>query len=228
MQHVGYRHGLLGLLIVTLLGAFGFATTAAAVTVLSTFDADEEGWTSVPASVNFAAAGGNPGGYLHHVDASATSTYIIAPSQFLGDWSSGNSLGSVGFDHKIFSLGSVVNGFLPYEIRIAGSGDQATWFGATPAGTTDWLSLTAPLNEAAWSVTGNWSDLLLNVTDLRIRIELVDNGAGSGDSAGVDNVRLELGEVAGGVIPEPATGVLLVVGGLASLISCKRRLSTPD
>jgi hypothetical protein len=181
----------------------------------STFDTGLDGWTSDAPQITWEASGGNPDGYVRFSDEGAGGTHVLAPQKFLGDWSSLDGMESISFDHRLFDVGSGTVGFLPYDVGISGPGGEATWEGPTPSGPTDWLSVIVPLTQDEWSITsGAWEALLSNVTEFRIRIEVVNNAAGhpSGEIDGIDNVVLT---------PEPATFSLLVLGVL--LTATRRR-----
>jgi hypothetical protein len=100
-------------------------------------------------------------------------------------------------------------------VKISGPGGSALWQGATPSGATDWVSLSAPIMESEWTVTGTWLDLLSNVDALQIRIEMVDNDSGPRDVTGLDNIQLSS-------VPIPAT-VWLFGSGLLGLVGMARR-----
>lgn len=186
----------------------------AATIAMSTFDSDLDGWTSnIPTEISWSSIGGNPGGYARHEDSTGNSTFLLAPSSFLGDWSSLNGNGTISFDHKIFSAGTGINNFVAYEVAISGPGGSAEWLGPIPNGATDWVSITAPIEESSWSVTGTWLDLLSNVDTLQVRIELVDNDGN--DISGLDNIQLS-------GVPIP-TAVWLFGSGLLCLIGVARR-----
>lgn len=173
---------------------------AVTVPVWSTFDTELEGWTSNTASeLSWSSVDGNPGGYIRFDDQSSAGSFIVSPGDFLGDWSNLDNTGRIRFDHRIFEIGVAVNNFLPYEIKISGPGGAATWFGSTPVGVTNWVTLVAPITETEWSTTtGSWSDLLNKVDQLQIRIELVSNSTKPGEVAGIDKIHLE------GAVPIPA------------------------
>ena len=180
--------------------------------VVSTFDSSVDGWSN--AAITHQAIGGNPGGYIHFVDADSSGNSIVAPSKFLGDWSIYDG-GSLSYDHRILEATNV-NGFGDYQVEIAGPTDSALWSsGAPPTGVTSWVSLMVPIQENHWSVTGDWSTLLSDVTELRIRIEHVDD-AGT-DVEGIDNVRLM-------AVPEPGSAVGIVVGAM-TLTTRRRRVA---
>jgi hypothetical protein len=161
--------------------------------VQSTLDTDLDGWTSnTPAEATWSATGGDPGGFIRFQDASAVQTYITAPPKFLGDYSGLNGAGSIQFEHRIFQETQLID-LYPYEVRLSGPGGAATWDGPTPAGTNDWTTISAPLDLAAWSVTGGaWTDLLTNIDRLEINIELAqnDNHFAVTDIEGIDNVQV--------------------------------------
>lgn len=183
---------------------------ADAFLITSTFDTDADGWTStVPSEVSWDSTGGNVDGYMRHEDGIGASTLLIAPSKFLGDWS---GVLSVAYDHKIFQTGNSINTFVPYFFQISGPGGSAQWIGSTPNGATDWTTQSTIFDEGLFNVTsGTWDDLVLNVTDFRIKTELVDNGATSTrDISGIDNVLLTRNDTQ--AVPEPATLSLLSLG----------------
>ena len=204
-----------------LMSLFGMNSNSYA-TMTSTFNADFEGWVpTVPAETSWQPSGGNPDGYIRLDDISGSSGQILAPSSFLGNLTSLDAIGSISFDHKLFQTGFIgSDGIVDYEINLSGAGNSATWFSPGPSSTTDWVSLTAPLVESLWNVTGSWSSLLSSVSELRIRVEMVDNDASSNrDIAGIDNISLN-GPMA--PIPEPSTMILFGTG-LAGLMGWRYR-----
>lgn len=179
------------------------ASGSATATVVSTFDVDADGWTcSIASDCSWSPAGGNPGGYLHFDDQTEGETFAVAPAKFLSDWSAFDENGSISFDQSIFVFGT--GSANPYTIRISGPGGSAEWTGHTPAGATPWTTIVAPISEGAWNLeSGAWASLLADVTDLRIRIEMVPNIGGPQDSGGLENINL---------VPEPSTALLLALG----------------
>ena len=181
-------------LVVFMLGVFLGALRTYATTVISTFDATLEGWTSdnTPAEVTWASPGGNPNGYARFVDATNNVTEIQAPAGFLGDWAAFEG-GMLSFDFKVIEPGDEPD-YAPYTIHLSGPGGTASWYGATPSGPTEWVRVAAQLTEADWSVTsGTWEALLADVTGLRIRIEIIINNVPyqpTGEVSGLDNVVL--------------------------------------
>jgi len=173
---------------------FLFAGSAGAQTC-STFDADLEGWTCDTSGCSWVATGGNPDGHLRFDEGGDGTTEAIAAVTFWGDWSDLDGVGNIYYDHSIISEGTGVYGYDPYYVRIAGPGGSAEWEGDTPSGATGWVLITVPLVESEWTVTsGTWSALLADVTDLRIRVELVKNSGGANDEVdGIDNVCLHTG-----------------------------------
>lgn len=196
--------------LVACLSAAAHGEVCTAPRAVTNFDTDLDGWTCTHASeCSFQMSGGNPGGFIQHDDGNGSGgpEQIIAPSKFLGDWSRLNG-GAISFDHKLLHVGGGSAGKRPYEVQISGPGDSAVWTGPTLTGETPWVGLTVPLNEAAWSVTGSWSNLLTSVTALRIRIETVDNDASPDrDINGIDNVVL----CPGVVVPTLSTGGMVAM-----------------
>lgn len=125
--------------------------------VVSTFDADAEGWTLANGGVSLTWSNtlGNPGGGISGNDgASNRLWYFSAPAAFLGDQSSmlggslawdrryiggGSSLAPDSFD-IIIHAGSLQIGYL-----IPGSLDLPTW-----------ETLSVPLSSAGWVIAGNF------------------------------------------------------------------------
>lgn len=184
------------------------------VPVDSTFDTDLDGWTTDSPLMTWVAAGGNPGGYAQFNDAAPAGGFFIAPAKFLGDWSSLNSTGAISYDQKVFRTGGFV-GRGERSIIISGPGGEARWFGPLAPATCpadpacDWNTFSAPLMEAAWSLTsGTWGALLTDVTSFRILMDLYTTTR-PGDIEGLDNVKLALKDAA---IPEPTTILLLGLG----------------
>lgn len=58
------------------------------------------------------------------------------------------------------------------------------------------LNLSAPLQASAWNVTGNWQELITNVTAFYVRIDLNNNVAAEADY--VDRIAL-----VDGTAPQP-------------------------
>lgn len=172
---------------------------AADLIASSNFDSGAQGW-QLPASTQWEAVGGNPGGYLlGAIEESSNATSVAsAPAAYLGSWRALECAGWLRFDYRRFSNGSgTISQFLPLTVKIRGGTDnpngEATWTGPIITAPTQWLSFYVPIAFAAgWSVSaGSWSDILTNVTSLTIQIELVANSGASDDKAGLDNVILE-------------------------------------
>lgn len=167
--------------------------------IVTNFDSSLEGWTG--GGITHQATGGNPGGYAHFVDPDASGNSIFAPLIFLGDWTVFEG-GTLSYDHRIIEAMNV-NQFVNYEVEIFGPSDSAIWNSESPPnGVTGWVSIVAPIQESHWNVTGDWSNLLSNVIQLRIRIEHVDD-AGT-DIEGIDSVRLA-------AVPEPGLAGLMAI-----------------
>jgi hypothetical protein len=178
--------------------AFVIAATAVSLAqpVASThFDGSTlEGWHLVDAEggpaegdLRWASDELRPGGYARFSDIGGDGGFLSAPLPFLGDWSSLADDGTLCFEHRIIVIHQLVE-ILPYEVRLSGPGGYAQFIGSAPSGVSGWNQIVVPLNQSSWTlISGTWQDLLNNVTNLRIRIELV---WGADDVEGMDNIEL--------------------------------------
>lgn len=195
-------------------------------TVTTPFDSGLGGWTSnTPAEIVWEASGGNPGGYARFTDATPNHTYLIAPPEYLGDWSGLDGAGSISYDHNVIWLTGSAFAPVPYTVRISGPGGEATWSGAIAPRRPGWTRVTAPISEPSWSVgSGRWDDILTEVQTLSIRIEQFSNM----DITGLDSIVLTAPRLpeapepgpAGAGVPEPATlcALALAVAGLGRYV----------
>ncbi len=208
MNKVKYICLIVLFLIITNSSAFGNIT--------STFDTDLDGWGQVPGettSISFVSTGGNPGGYIQNSDTGPTAGNIVAPDKFLGNWSVIEDFGELKWDFNMFRQG---NG-TPVDLRayISGPGGDAVFFSGVYASSNTWITITAPIQESKWTMTsGNWDNLLLNVTEMRLLIENVTT-ISVFEITGIDNVSLT-------TIPAPGALLLGLFG--SGIVSFCRRL----
>jgi hypothetical protein len=163
-----------------------------AITARSTFDTGVDGWTCIGSgSFGYVDEGGNPGGFVRFVDISGTSGdgWIIAPTKFLGDWTTLDGNGVLSWDHIILQEGGV-DTILQGQVMIAGPEGTATCT-TLESMKEFWKSFSVPVSQPAWKLTlGSWAGLINNVTELKIRIEAVWNVSSPLDIDGIDNVVL--------------------------------------
>ncbi len=164
------------------------ASSSRLITIASsTFDSNMDGWTGAG---QWQADGGNPGGFADYIFSGPAPTDIIAPAEFLGDWSGLDGTGSFHFDHKLFDVGAGITEFFPYSVVIQGPGGTARWTGPTPTSATGWLRFNIPIDECFWEVeVGQWDDILPAITTVGVRIELVGTIL-ENDRNGLDNIQL--------------------------------------
>jgi hypothetical protein len=210
-----------------------FVASAHATVVISTFDADADGWSAVdlfggsyanagtPFAVTYQGAGGNGGGYIEATDPSVGSFFFEAPAKFLGNQSAfyGESL---RFDLKV-DLGAATVWEEGVEVILAGAGLVLLRdIGIVPP--TSWQTFSFNLDETGWTKEGGgaptpaeFQSVLGNLQQLRI---LGEYGNGVYETTGLDNICL---------VPElDGTGVLAALGlvGLA-LARARRPASRP-
>jgi|LGVC01.1.fsa_nt_gb hypothetical protein len=163
------------------------ATTICEAAIVSTFDADLEGWTwdSIFATVQHRSSGGNPGGYFRMEDIAPSAPFTaIAPNKFLGNQSGLNN-GTLSMDLRLLIVPDEFDFESFGTVKFTGSGGlmaQHDLVSGRPA--TSWITYEAPLTAATWGVSeADWATLLSEVTQIDISL-----AAGAGLSAsGFDN-----------------------------------------
>lgn len=186
-----HRHALAGIVIV----AIGSASHAGNPPVSSTFDIDDEGWSTDLDARDFRwePAGGNPGGYIAAVDIGSGQYWrFAAPGGYLGDLTGyyGRTL-----SYDMIQLGLVGNVTDRDDVQIrSGNTTLAYRFGYAPS--SEWTAFSVRIAEGeGWTIDGvpateqQILGVLAGVDSLSIRGEY-RVGA---DSAGLDNVRLGAG-----------------------------------
>lgn len=203
----------------------------AAAPVLSSFDADADGWTATSfadtptiftspplasgIAPSFIAAGGDPGGYIRIADPDGGWTYFVAPGKLLGDQS--DKLGGA----LTFSLQQTINGGTligtPGTVVLrSGSRVLVHDAGTVPAEAPDWTAYGVALSAAFWREIGSSNpvdDALLaltlsNLDGLFISAEFVTPIV---ETNGLDSVKL----IAPVPLPAAAWAFTSALGALA-------------
>ena len=202
------------------------ARPAEAVTIISsTFDVNDEGWTSDPgeAAVTYEATGGNPGGFLRLQDTGPTSYVAYPPAKFKGNllaYDGGMLTYQVRDLFRSEPPSFVDSGF--GRVQLNGGGSNATFdyvhFPPIPAplnpSFSEWTTYFVPMTPEAWHTTPeNWQTVLSDVTIFHVTLNLED--------IGLDNFQLA-------PVPEPSS-LLLLGSGLLGLVGIglqrRKRLS---
>jgi hypothetical protein len=175
--------------------------------IISTFASDNESWTvSGLATLSHENNGGNPGGFLVAAEAGGDTFEVVAPSKFLGNLSLFKG-GTLSFDSKLITTdgGSFGSGF--GKVTILGGGFSAELDLAPNDPTTDWATYSAMLIASNWGVSeATWSQILANVTQLRVILESVVGW----ETMGFDNFQVAQ------PVPLPPSSLLFGTG----LIGC--------
>lgn len=191
------------------LAAFGLAIAAHA-DIVSTFDADDEGWraadvSTTDLSILSSQPAGWESGHLRADEFGSALFVLAAPTAYLGDLSSYYG-GAV-----TFTLSDTVGDGLPYpDLLIRGNGFAMAY--ATPPPTSLGTTYTIPLSEAGWigfdGQPVSHSQFLSALTAVdRFGIN-ADWRTGGQDSVTLDDVRVA-------AAPEPASLLPLALGLLA-------------
>jgi hypothetical protein len=193
----------------------GCAHAALGTTISSDFSVDTDGWTQSGATTfQQQASGGNPGGFLYIDNGEGAVTYLFAPAKYLGDLRAFDG-GVISFDGiQLANTGTPWQTTADYgHLTLSGPGGTVTMDLVPGQPGASWTTYQGSLTPAAFAYGGTqaqWSNLLSNVTIMRLSVEAVFGG----EIEGIDNFRL---------VPEPALSLLLGLGGL-SLLSRRRRV----
>lgn len=206
-----------GTVVVALVVFFGVvAHSTSGAVIQRTFDTGPDDW-SFSYDHSWRSPGGNPGGYIHYIDTTASS-WIYAPEKFLGDWTAWG-VDAITWDVTIFRTGSIYR-VGRHQVAIEGPGGTAHWVGPAPNPTAGWYTLSAPLNESDWTVdSGSWDALLSDVTVLRIPTAYYNNYMPQ-EITGIDNIGLSGGHA----VPAPGAILLGTLG--TGLVGWMRRRRT--
>ncbi len=152
-------------------------------------DGSWDGWTfSNTGSVSIQSSGGNPGGYIRIGDQAGVISHGYGSTKFLGDWSGLLNGAALQFDLNIISHSG---DFLANHelLRISGPGGAAIvpMDSSLLQAENGWKSFSFLLDPSVWTLeSGNWTDLLTNVTDVSVFPEFYDGT----ETIGLDNFRL--------------------------------------
>jgi hypothetical protein len=178
------------------------ARGASAAQIISTFDTDQDGWTSSSGgSMTFATTGGNPGGFLRQVDLDNTDMFVSAPAKFLGNQSAFAG-GSVSFDGIELDPGP--GNYQPYGTVTLRSGATSIQADLVPLGnpTATWSTFSIPLDATTFGTAPNtFASVLGNLTAIEV---LTESKVGIVETVGLDNFRLS------SPVPEPASAATVV------------------
>lgn len=180
----------------------------------ASFDAGDEGWTSINGGAQaWIATGGNSGGWLRVADISDADFLLQAPTAWLGNWS-GLLGGTLSFD--ALNVNGESPDWVPFgEVVITGTAGSVTLDIAaanTPPADGQWHRYSVLLAPSAGWSGAPLSSVLANVTGLTIKGEF---HAGVTEVVGIDNIQVT-------AVPEPASAALLL-GGLALLAGLRRQ-----
>lgn len=159
----------------------------------STFDQDEEGWTTFDANaVNWRATDGSPDGHISIVATSSYRNYWVAPRAYLGNL--GFAYGqALSFDRRV----SQPNSSSSDDILLISSTGVSLSFRFSRDSQATWTRFTVPLDESqGWVKTGSTTPptrnemqaVLADLSQLRIYTDATSSGV----TCDLDNVQLTL------------------------------------
>jgi hypothetical protein len=181
-----------------------------------------DGWSYVAGYCNNPGAGGASSGgvgdgYLRYVDiGGSVQGDVLAPPEFLGDYSNADSL-TLQFDMKVFAIGGSserqlgVGFFSGSDTNFSGGEVAGFGSGIFVNGPTDWIHVVVPLDFSAtgWTVDTGFNST--SVSFVRFSGDWIDGI----EIIGYDNVLIS-------AVPVPATVWLLISGMLAITGVAKR------
>jgi len=173
----------------------GDPAASAGRTLLShEFSSSSQGWViagdTSDAPVTFEPAGGNPGGYISHVDEALGETwYFRAPASVLAQLAAAEH-GTLRFNLKQSSADA---GFTDDDVVIAGEAGRLSYrFDHAPG--TGWTNFSVPLTASAgwrwnWNQAATQEQMHL-VLAAPLRLEIRGEFRTGDDTGGLDNVQL--------------------------------------
>ena len=175
-------------------------------------------------TINNPGTGGNPGGFLEFTDGptGGPPENVVAPSSYLGDLSQSLDHPSTSFislDAILLDPAVDQNDLDQIILFLEGPGGSASIDLGLPDTVGQWETFTAFLQESEWTITsGNWSDLLSNVSSFEIQVDWVNPAS---QQTGLDNIVLNVGAES---VPEPLTILgILTAAGLGVVILPNRK-----
>ncbi len=207
------------------------ATPSFASTISSTFDTDAEGWVAnVPeGSLQYVAAGGNPGGHIRITDTGGGGVNAIASGAFFGNGFSGDLSafdgGTLSIDMNATVVGGgnfagfgAINLFAPGDPNPDDQTPEAVAdIAPQPPRSPTWVTYTLTFDAATFGLSQlDWEALLSDVERIGINTDAFDGA----DTIGIDNVILSAPAAA--VVPLPASGWLVLLG-VALMRTMRRR-----
>jgi hypothetical protein len=196
----------------------------AAVIMTEAFDVDVASWTAGGASLDYSAAGGNPGGALG-ITVEQSGAPVVAAFQANNAASGGAFAGSytsVGATFFTFDFQATDYAPLSLALRLT-DGTNNFLYALAPPTTTSWTSFSVPLSYPLSWVGGSsasFASALSSVSSVSIQFATQSDGE---QTYRVDNVGLNTNPlpVVPTSIPEPGT-LLLVLFGVGGLMAGRR------
>lgn len=163
--------------------------------MVTTWDAGvSEGWSTYDGgAATYPVSGGVTGGYMSIEDITTGWMTIVAPSEYLGDYTDMNYVGFFSVAVRTLIQGQRAEALFATLTLSGPGGKYSVDMGDVPPPSSGWVIYSTQINESRWErKSGTWLGLLENVTSVTF---VVEGYSPVEETTGVDNFTLGIGQV---------------------------------